>query len=333
MRGEQETPEVAARAVEALARLNTRKGLLEDAAYYYRLLGQKYPKVIVDGKKGEEYLDDLATDKRFLPYLDEPGRYTSRRKVELDRLKERGSPDSSPTFQFAHFGEPLPFFTRNKLGLLMNYNHHLKLHDSATGEDRWSLPLTPQTQFQQIVSNNALTHRAKFGFQSVGHLVVLQLGHMVFGIDPLNQGRGRVAAQPVEFVRREGVSQQPLPERRSTRRQRHGYSTSTAGCSGWAKPVPCTAESSACKRATRWRRSTPYPAEHCGPRSDVNSRSHVFGDEKHIYVVGTGATGKEATGSRVFRAYDGVSVKVPEFSTHYEQRDPHAWPQHPGFEF
>jgi hypothetical protein len=73
LRGEQETPEVAARAIEALARLNTRKGLLEDAAFYYRLLGEKYPKVTVDGKKGEEYLEDLATDKRFLPYLDQVG--------------------------------------------------------------------------------------------------------------------------------------------------------------------------------------------------------------------------------------------------------------------
>jgi outer membrane protein assembly factor BamB len=36
-------------------------------------------------------------------------------------------------------------------------------------------------------------------------------------------------------------------------------------------------------------------------------------------VVGMGASGG-ATGSRVFRAYDGVSVRVPEFSNHYEQR-------------
>jgi hypothetical protein len=54
-------------------------------------------------------------------------------------------------------------------------------------------------------------------------------------------------------------------------------------------------------------------------RNDVNSRAHVFGDEHNIYVVGMGENNKP-TGSRVFRAYDGVSVKVPEFSNVYENR-------------
>jgi len=45
----------------------------------------------------------------------------------------------------------------------------------------------------------------------------------------------------------------------------------------------------------------------------------VFGDEQYIYVVPMGDNNK-ATGSRVFRAYDGVSVRVPEFSGIYEQR-------------
>ena len=54
-------------------------------------------------------------------------------------------------------------------------------------------------------------------------------------------------------------------------------------------------------------------------RSDVNSRSHVFGDEQHIYVVNMGVNSK-ANGTRVFRAYDGVSVRAPDFSTPYNER-------------
>ena len=75
--------------VETLARLNTRKGLLEDAAYFYRLLGRKYATVKVrDGKTGEDLFNDLATDKRFLPHLDEPGRLG---KGKVSVSEERGS--------------------------------------------------------------------------------------------------------------------------------------------------------------------------------------------------------------------------------------------------
>jgi outer membrane protein assembly factor BamB len=65
-------PRRAAQAREALARLDTRLGSLMTAAFHYRILATKYPRVIVrDGKTGEELYLELATDKRFLPYLDE----------------------------------------------------------------------------------------------------------------------------------------------------------------------------------------------------------------------------------------------------------------------
>jgi hypothetical protein len=54
-------------------------------------------------------------------------------------------------------------------------------------------------------------------------------------------------------------------------------------------------------------------------RTDVNSRHHVFGDEGHIYVVGIGDSGN-ASGTRVFRAYDGVSVKTRDFSDVFQAR-------------
>jgi outer membrane protein assembly factor BamB/tetratricopeptide (TPR) repeat protein len=60
----------AGQAVEALARLMIRKGMLEDAVQYYRDLARDYPTTVIrDGKKGADFLNDLKTDKRFLPYL------------------------------------------------------------------------------------------------------------------------------------------------------------------------------------------------------------------------------------------------------------------------
>src|SRR5262249_13098737 len=147
-------PEVAARALEALARLNTRKGLLDDAAYYYRLLGEKYPKVeVTTGRTGADFLEDLETDKRFLPYLGQPARFSIRGKARLSADDKPGTyPHTTQIYNFTQDGEPLPFFERNRLGLRFD-NHALRLEDGGTGEERWNLPVT-RTQFQQIAGAN-----------------------------------------------------------------------------------------------------------------------------------------------------------------------------------
>ena len=68
-----DSPEIAARAQYALARLLTRHGLLADAVEAYRALARDFPGVAVhDGKAGAALLDDLAADKRFFAYLDDP---------------------------------------------------------------------------------------------------------------------------------------------------------------------------------------------------------------------------------------------------------------------
>jgi outer membrane protein assembly factor BamB len=54
-------------------------------------------------------------------------------------------------------------------------------------------------------------------------------------------------------------------------------------------------------------------------RSDVNSRSSIFGDDKHLYVVNLDNEGN-ATSTRALRAYDGVSVRVREFAKAYQKR-------------
>ncbi|HVS35009.1 MAG TPA: PQQ-binding-like beta-propeller repeat protein [Gemmataceae bacterium] len=63
----------AARAVEALARVSAKRGLLDDAFYYYRILDRDYGAVPVrDGKTGAELLKEIQQDKRFLPLFDKP---------------------------------------------------------------------------------------------------------------------------------------------------------------------------------------------------------------------------------------------------------------------
>ncbi|MFO0879083.1 MAG: PQQ-binding-like beta-propeller repeat protein [Gemmataceae bacterium] len=319
LRADAEKPEVAARAVEALARLNTRKGLLEDAAYYYRLLGERYPRVSIDGKTGAEYLDDLATDKRFLPYLDQAGRYTIRGKVDLRSAEDRSFHAMTvQNYQFAHIGESLPFFTRHNLALQMDWSHQLKLQDVPTGEVRWSLPLT-RTQFQAIATNSGYSHRVKFGYQTLGHLVVLQLGHMVYGVDPLNKGR---------VLWEKNLSSLPGSATAAPSYQSLSYDSRDNGLmllytDGWMQRLGETGPLQGGVICLQMRDALtaidPFTGRILWSRSDVNSRSHVFGDDQHIYVVAVGDNGN-ASGTRVFRAYDGVSVKTLDFSHVYQHR-------------
>ena len=134
--GEQ-SPELAARATEALARLYTRKGLLEDAAYCYRKLGGEFAKVIIrDGKTGRDFYDDTATDKRLLPYLDEPalfGNLKLKAKKETDDFGKQ-MPGHGQLFQFEHRGEALPYFRQHIVGLSFS-NHEFKLLDRNSRDD------------------------------------------------------------------------------------------------------------------------------------------------------------------------------------------------------
>lgn len=318
LRGDQEKPEVAARAVEALARLNTRKGLLEDAAYYYRLLGERYPKVTVHGKTGVEYLDDLATDKRFLPYLDQGSRFTIKGKVELQQSEDRSAHTAVLQYQFGQSGEPLPFFARNKLSLQLDWNHQLRIIDIATNEEKARLSLT-RTQFQQIAQAGTQGYRVKFTFQNLGHLVALQLGHMVFGIDPLNKGR---------VLWEKNLSSLPgsattAPVHQSLTINPRDNSVELLYSDGWMQRLgeigPLQGGVICLQMRDTLVAVDPVSGRTLWERSDVNSRSHVFGDDQYVFVVAAGEDGS-ASGTRVFRAYDGVSVRLPDFSRAYNSR-------------
>lgn len=314
------SPAIAARAIETLGRLSTQKGLLEDAAYFYRILGEKYPKVEVNGKPGAEYLEDLATDKRFLPYLDQAGRYVIKNKVTTHDVEEKGSfYGHTVNYPLHNFGEDLPFFLRNRL--VLDTNRNLRLKDAASGDERWSNVLD-YTQFHHIATTNSASSRAQFGFQTQGHLVIMTLGHLLFAIDPLSKGR---------VVWQKNLSQLPNSDKQAPYPmnsafpydQRDGsvqilYTDGSAqrlgGQSGALQGgVVCMQTRDAMTALD------PVTGRTLWTRTDVNSRAHVFGDDDHVYVVSMGENG-QASGTRVFRAYDGVNVKVSDFSHLYEKR-------------
>ena len=348
------SPELAARATEALARLYTRKLLLEDAAYCYRKLGTEFAKVPVrDGKTGRDFYDETATDKRLLPYLDEPGSLGSvplKARKETDNYRSQW-PGMGKLFQFDHSGEQLPFFKDHIVGLHFD-NHEFKLLDRNVEDDNhaprevWSHKLTP-TMFQvlanQVLGNqiNAMNnpgmpgmvvnttpnYNARFPYCTTGHLVVLPLAQMVFGIDPVNRrvlweknvaagGSGPEAANP-QYPNGPQWDGVPAVD------PRDGSVLVAYRNSQWAQRLGQTSPLEGHTICIQFRDQLsaldPLTGRILWSRSDVNSRNYLFADEDHVFLVELDqANVPHAT--RVFRATDGISVKAPDFSALFAKR-------------
>ncbi len=318
LRGPKEKPELAARAVEAMARLCTRKGLLEDAAYYYDVLGRKYADVVVrDGMTGARLLQELATDKRFLPYLERPAALKARGKITA--TEERGSfPSANQVYHFPQAGEPLPFFKRNRLALHFGYSKFQVL-DGSSGEERWGTSL-PRTMFQQMLYNNGQSGQVRFPFQNVGHLVVVPVGHLVFGIDPVGQRK----LWERDLVGTTGVGQTPNgPQYTQIVADPRDGSLHIFYQDGWMQRLGGVGNLEGAALFLQTHDALvaldPLTGRVLWTRSDVGTRNHIFSDEDHVYVVEVDTAGNPSA-TRAFRAYDGVTVRVPDFTAVYAKR-------------
>jgi hypothetical protein len=318
LRGRNEVPEMAARALEALARLNFKRGLLEDAAYYYELLNRDYGKVMIrDGKTGSDIFNDLATNKFLLPLLDRAGRIGV--KAKMAAHDERGNYQQPyQTYFFELAGETLPFFQQNQVALRHDHMHQFKLIERATGQERMSHRLTP-TQFGSIIGQAPQT---RFSFMTLGHLVVLPVGHMVFGVDPVNQKVlwERNLHSPIPALGgRPDSSGMPVMSQPVAVDPRDGSVVAIYN-EGWKQRLGQTGPlegSAICLQAREGLMAVdPLSGRILWVRTDIGSRSKIFGDGELVYVVEMDENNVPSM-TRALRASDGASVKVPDFATLY----------------
>ncbi len=185
--------------------------------------------------------------------------------------------------------------------------------------EKWNQPLT-QTHFQNLVYGNGQPNMAKFNFQSLGHLVVLPLGHMVFGIDPINHKllwemnlhNPQTPGQP-----------QGLPNLSQTIVDPRDGSVEVTYADGWKQRLgdvgPLEGNVLCLQTKDALVGIDPLTRRTLWTRSDVSPRNRIFGHDQVIYVVEMNNEGR-ATATRALRAYDGVSVKIPDFAALYEKR-------------
>ena len=86
-------------------------------------------------------------------------------------------------YRFALRGRLTPFWQEYQPALRLE-THIFHLIDRGTGEEVWSKAL-PRTTFQNLSYAWPEGKARPFPAYTVGHLLVLPVGHLVFGIDPL----------------------------------------------------------------------------------------------------------------------------------------------------
>ena len=316
-----ESPVLAARAYEILGRIYTNKNLLDDALWCYKKLGKEYGDVVIrDGKKGADFLKEANADKKFIALLSESKLIPEARKITVS--EERGNfHQQTQSYRFEEPESSLPYFQRNRLALRFDY-HALKITDTLTGKEEWSMNIT-RTLFQNLVYGNGQPHLVRFPLQAQGHLVLLPLGHLVFAIDPVGKKIlwEKNLYNPMGFLPGQPATSPP------------GYNQLNVDPDGsirilypdgWAQRIglsnPMTAGVAALQTRDGLVAVDPLTGKTLWTRSDVNSRSILFSDGKHIFVVDM-TPENTPSATRAIRAYDGVSVKIPDFSQLFTKRE------------
>ncbi|HEV3205231.1 MAG TPA: PQQ-binding-like beta-propeller repeat protein, partial [Gemmataceae bacterium] len=301
--------EQSAQAVEGLARLMIRKGLLDDAAYWYRVLGRDFAQTVVSGNKtGYDYLQDLATDKRLLAYLDEPRQ--SWAGVKWKAKEDYRNNSNIQQHVFEPEGEMLPFFQRHRL--ILQNTSHIKMVDRNTNEDRFSEPIMRNNSFNNLY--NSGYNNVRFPYFFKGHLVVVNLGHVVYAFDPVEKKK---------LWEKNLMGNGILPGTNFQITQDRDGTLQLTYADGFVQKVGKTGPIEASYVCVNTRDGLvaldPLKGTVLWTKTDVPMRTQIFGDDQYVYLVEVHQDGSSGAG-KALRAHDGVAVDVPDFGPLYSRR-------------
>jgi len=316
-------PKLAAQAVDALAQMMERKGEMAHAISYKKELGRDYAKLVIrDGKTGADFLNEVTTDKRYLPYL-EPPRATW--KGSLSGKKVPGNSAVITTFTVDPVGDVLPFFQKHRLALEYRGAGNLTLRfiDRTTGDPYWQSP--PLVGGDTLFNNQATfdrfgrqvsTPNLRFTYQARGHMVLIQIAHMIYALDPIEKRKlwdynlyePGTGTNPTagSVVREDGRYFLLFQDGFKQRLGQPGPLESNYVCLQTRKGLvafdPVIGPS-----AMLW------------TKTDVSPRTEIFGDDQYIFLVDINSEGRPTSARKAVRGSDGVTVDVPEFVELYRK--------------
>jgi len=292
----------ASRAVLALARFMIQKGQLEDAAFHYRTLNRDFGKTLVrDGRTGTDFFNEMASDKRLLPYLDPQRVPGIGAKI---RAREVLGNFSSPLVFFESSGEPLPFAQRYRFALSLN-PLKLQLHDTTNDAECWSQNLANEPRIQKLIPDTI-----PFPSHHLGHLMVLSLGSRVYGLEPAEHKvvwDGLVDADTPEVVQTVHApeGQTPLPKHPAESSVKLGLVEGSCVCIQIGTDVVAL---------------EPLHGRVLWTRADVAAGSDAFGDDQYVFLADVHDGAAVQRKGLALRAQDGSLVTVPDWVALYRRR-------------
>jgi hypothetical protein len=264
----------AARATYELAEMLARAGLLQDAVALYRLLDRDFAKVqLHPGQTGADVWNDIVTDKRFLPFVEEPSplsRFRGRFRVQ-----DKGPTMAPGGFTFTPFGAAPTFFHHARLTLIANALH---INDRRAVRERYLLRLKGSA-FSDIGEVANLDQRVHYGYQTLGHVAILNLGAWVVAVDPVS---GKVLWQH-EILR----LPRPTPTRDLVYVEDGGARVDyyAAGMVRLGEPLPLTPTRLCLATKQGLMALEPVTGRVMWSRKDVPLYCRLFQDANHVFVV------------------------------------------------
>jgi outer membrane protein assembly factor BamB/tetratricopeptide (TPR) repeat protein len=176
-----DSPDLAARALYAWARLLTRHGLLGDAVAVYRTLARDYPTAVVhDGKTGAQLLEGLGDDKRFVAYLDDQ---TGVRPPGRPRVTETAG-QFPPKGQFAACEPQIPLHgARNLIFSIDKQTQTLLVASKDGAVEPWSTKLPSLAGVLQYLPDPVSGNGNAVTYQASDHFAAINVGPLVIGVD------------------------------------------------------------------------------------------------------------------------------------------------------
>lgn len=304
-----EDPIIRARATEALAQLMIKNRMMEDAVGLYLQLGKEFPNVVIrDGKTGADFLTNLLTDKRLLPFL-EPSRYPLPSRVKVEQREPLTGINYGAQFEIESPPDLFPMYRQYRYVLDQyrsgNGTWTLIGYDRATGNERCRFPnmITPN-----LYTNSGQPIPYSKFVQGTGHIMLVQLGVWVYCFDLAEKkelwNRNLLGENQPQV--RPGVNPNPpvqvAPNGVCTVRFSDGY-TITLGRSTIVQPgytALLTRDGLECVE--------PLTRRILWTRKGVGDRTEIHGDARYIIMLETNDQHKPVS-TKLLRAVDGMIVE------------------------
>ncbi|VTR94908.1 oxidoreductase : Pyrrolo-quinoline quinone OS=Pirellula staleyi (strain ATCC 27377 / DSM 6068 / ICPB 4128) GN=Psta_4175 PE=4 SV=1: PQQ_2 [Gemmata massiliana] len=300
-------PNVRARATEALAQVMIKNRMMEDAVGLYLQLGKEYPNVVIrDGKTGSDFLTNLLTDKRLLPFL-EPSRYPLPARVKAEQREPASSQYYGQQFEVESPTDLFPAYRQYRFTLDQNVSGNgswaLRGFDRSTGNERVRFPNMANQNLYS--SSGGAIPWSKF-VQGNGHLMLVQMGMTVYCFDLAEKkelwNKNLLPGEPLQPNMSYAV--EITPDGECELRLANGVKVPMGRATVLQSNYVCLLTSEGLEAIEPTTRRVLWT------RQGVPERTNVHGDGRYIVLVETeSGGGHKPVSTKLLRAVDGMQVE------------------------